>query len=271
MRRLMTIRWSCRRRRWRTRWPCVMAGPTTPTATSTTRKACRRRRFGRISGRSSRSRVGSAHPAGAAAEMLFNWFKSRCPVDPTTRQWIDQRWKWLTNEFGSDLMVGSPTILPTNEFFPDRYDERDDDSVRMLLNRVCEYMQVPVDLVDWKIFSDEGRPQTVNRDGHEIGGAAGLYQEGERFAISIERDQRADAMHLVGTAVHELAHARLLGENRISADAFDNELLTDLTVVFHGLGIFLANVPRHWQSDTAVWPGTDLYKPEYMTGAMYGY
>lgn len=78
-------------------------------------------------------------------------------------------------------------------------------------------------------------------------------------------------MALVGTMAHELAHARLLGENRIDPDAFDNELVTDLTVVFHGLGIFLANDPRHWQSHASVWPGTDVFKPEYMTTPMYGY
>ncbi|MEO0359296.1 MAG: proton-conducting transporter membrane subunit, partial [Pseudomonadota bacterium] len=31
-----------------------------------------------------------------------------------------------------------------------------------------------------------------------------------------------------------------------TGDEFDNELLTDLTVVFHGLGIFLGNGPRNW-------------------------
>jgi hypothetical protein len=62
-----------------------------------------------------------------------------------------------------------------------------------------------------------------------------------------------------------------MGENRVSGDAFDNELLTDLTVVFHGLGIFLANSPRYWESDATVWPNTSSLKPEYMTTPMYAY
>jgi len=81
----------------------------------------------------------------------------------------------------------------------------------------------------------------------------------------------ADPMSLVGTLAHELAHQRLLGEGRITSDVFDNELLTDLTVVFKGLGIFLANVPRHWDGNYTNWPGTDLRKPEYMTAPMFGY
>jgi hypothetical protein len=78
-------------------------------------------------------------------------------------------------------------------------------------------------------------------------------------------------MTLVGTVAHELAHARLLGEGRVDPREFDNELLTDLTVVFHGLGIFLANCPRHWRSHVTTWPGTDVPKPEYMTTPMYGH
>ena len=78
-------------------------------------------------------------------------------------------------------------------------------------------------------------------------------------------------MSLVGTLAHELAHQRLLGEDRIMSEVFDNELLTDLTVVFKGLGIFLANVPRSWDGDHSTWPGTALRKPEYMTGPMFGY
>jgi hypothetical protein len=63
----------------------------------------------------------------------------------------------------------------------------------------------------------------------------------------------------------------LLGEGRIMREAYDNELLTDLTVVFFGLGIFLANTPRNWESQYTKWPGTELLKPEYMTPPMFGY
>ena len=52
---------------------------------------------------------------------------------------------------------------------------------------------------------------------------------------------------------------------------YDNELLTDLMTVFKGLGIFLANSPRHWDGNYTLWPGTDQRRPEYMTGAMFGY
>ena len=157
-------------------------------------------------------------------------------------------------------MIDSPTVLPTAVFFPGPYDGSEA-AVRTLVDRVCEYMHVSPDLVDLAFYSEPNRAEFVNEDGFVIGGSAGLYEEGDRCRISLEENQFGRPMELVGTIAHELAHARLLGENRIPFDAIDNELLTDLTVVFHGLGIFLANVPRHWDSDATVWRGTDSYKP----------
>lgn len=99
-------------------------------------------------------------------------------------------------------------------------------------------------------------------------GAAGLY---EGAIIKIAEDQFGNPNDLVGTMAHELAHLRLLGEGRAMSEAFDNELLTDLTAVFFGFGIFLANCPRYYDSLNKLWPGTTLTKPEYMTGPMFGY
>src|SRR5262249_29761034 len=81
-------------------------------------------------------------------------------------------------------------------------------------------------------------------------------------------DRPAD---LIGVMAHELSHQRLLGEGRINADCFDNELLTDLTAVFHGFGVFLANNPRKSTGRLAHWPGTKLYMPEYLSEPMLGY
>jgi hypothetical protein len=100
---------------------------------------------------------------------------------------------------------------------------------------------------------------------------AGTFEDGSRFRIRIDRSQLHEPMTLAGTLAHELSHARLLGDNRIDPECFDHELTTDLNVVFHGMGIFLANVPRHWESDARYWPGTQLRAPTYMTGPMLAY
>ena len=111
----------------------------------------------------------------------------------------------------------------------------------------------------------------VDGNGRPVAGTAGAFLDGPRPHIWIERRQFESPMELVGTVAHELSHARLLGESRLDPEVFDNELLTDLNAVFHGMGVFLANVPRHWDSDTRRWPGTDQSAPVYMTAAMFGY
>lgn len=203
---------------------------------------------------------------------MFSFFrrKPRCPIDEVTRNWIESRWKWLTEEFGGEFMIDTPTVLPTDQWFPDPYD-RSEDAVRTLVERVSGFMHVPFSLVDLEFYSEDGRPRFVNDNGLEMGGTAGTYEERDRHHIRIEHNQALEPMHLVGTVAHELSHARLLGENRLDPDVYDNELLTDLNVVFHGLGVFLANVPRHWPADATTWPGTSQYKPEYMTTPMFGY
>ena len=197
--------------------------------------------------------------------------KPRAPIDERARLWIDQRLRWLGDEFGADRLIDSPIILPTPEYFPDPYDGSFA-SVETMFERVCGYMDVSPNIIDLRASSDSNRPEMVNESGHALATAAGTYGEGSsRFIIRLDRTQFDRPMELVGTMAHELAHVRTIGENRTNPDAFDNELLTDLTAVFFGFGIFLANAPRHWHSQLSYWPGTQLRKPEYMTLPMYGY
>ncbi|MDY3551983.1 hypothetical protein R5W24_001063 [Gemmata sp. JC717] len=201
---------------------------------------------------------------------MFDWlFGSGCPLDPAAKEWVENRLVWLRDEFGPDDLYSGAVVLPTPAFFPDPYDGSRR-AARVLFARVCDYMGVDPELLRLEFF----RPSPnalflVNDTGEALPtGAAGWYA-GDR--IRINEDELADPMSLVGTLAHELAHQRLLGEDRIGYEVFDNELLTDLTVVFKGMGIFLANVPRHWDGNYTYWPGTELRKPEYMTGPMFGY
>jgi hypothetical protein len=133
-------------------------------------------------------------------------------------------------------------------------------------------MGVSPSLVDLRFVEDSKRLWLVTESGKYLPHSAGPYEEGqERFIVRIAESGLDDPMGLVGTMAHELAHVRLLGESRIDGDVFDNELLTDLTVVFHGMGLFLANTPRVWESQLTFWPGTQLYKTEYMSPPMFGY
>jgi len=202
---------------------------------------------------------------------MFGWSRPTCPIDADAKAWIEQRLAWLANEFGIELFARREMILPLAMYFPDRYDATDR-CVRRLLDRVCDYMGVDPHAIDLEFFTDAKDLWLVNERGHYLGRPAGMYDaNSEQTTVYLETSQFHDPMLLVGTIAHELAHHRLLGENRIDPESYDHELLTDLTVVFHGLGIFLANLPRAWASDFTTWPGTESPRPEYMTQPMYGY
>jgi len=203
--------------------------------------------------------------------MFGRLFPPSCPCDPAAKAWVEERLQWLSEEFDDHAFNGRPLVLPTADFFPDPYDGSKR-AVRALLDQVCGYMDVVPALVSLKFVSDAGKIWLVNESGQYLPHAAGTYEEGERkFNIRIDKTELGEAMGLVGTMAHELAHVRLLGESRIMSEEYDNELLTDLTVVFFGLGIFLANTPRNWDSQYKKWPDTNLNKPEYMTPPMFGY
>ena len=121
--------------------------------------------------------------------------------------------------------------MPTPEFFPNAYDASKK-SVHKLLNRVCEYINVVPDLIEQKFVSNAGKIWLIKTHGHYI------------------------------PIAHELAYVRLLGERWIMLKVFDNELLTDLTVVHFSMGIFLANTTRNWPSGNSKWPDTKFRKEE---------
>jgi len=203
--------------------------------------------------------------------MLGGLFPPSCPCDPAAKEWVEDRLRWLNAEFDDHAFNGRRLVLPTPEFFPDAYDGSRP-AVRTLLSRVCGYIDVDPDSVTLKFVANARKIWLVNESGQYLPHVAGTYEEDEgKFIIRIDKSELIYPMNLVGTMAHELAHARLLGEGRIGSEAYDNELLTDLTTVFFGLGIFLANTPRNWESTYTRWPGTDLLKPEYMAPPMFGY
>jgi len=203
---------------------------------------------------------------------MLGWIRPTCPCDPAAKAWVEHRLNWLTNEFPSTVFSGRQIVLPTSDFFPDAYDGSRK-AVRAMLQRVCEYMGVAPELVHVEFIAPADRFWLVNKDGDVLPTApAGTFQSrARRFLIRISESEIDNPMALVGTLAHELSHARLLGEERIQDNVFDNELLTDLTTVAFGLGIFLANAPRSWKSGLSRWPNSNLRKPEYMTSTMFGY
>lgn len=199
-----------------------------------------------------------------------SWFPPSCPCDPAAKAWIEQRLEWLSARFENTPFAGGRLVLPTDEFFPDPYDGSRG-AAELLFGRVCDLMGVARSRVVLRFDRTRRDLHLIDDAGHALPGAAGTYSRGRREVVRLHVDELADFEPVIGTMAHELAHSRLLGAGLLTGDEFDHELLTDLTAVFLGFGVFLANSPRNWRSQYSLWPGTELNKPEYMTPPMYGY
>jgi hypothetical protein len=195
--------------------------------------------------------------------LFARFFRTPRPVDSAGKAWVEGRLRWMLDEFGPDPFLGRPPALPTTADFPEL---RGGATLQDLYARICERVGVDPARVPLAVVDGERRFELVDASGHETGSEAAHYawdEDGER--IRIQATQIGDPIQLIGTLAHELCHARLAGEGRVSGDDLDDELLTDLCADFHGFGLFLANAPRAWLGDCGTWPGTRLVRPAYMT------
>lgn len=203
---------------------------------------------------------------------MWRWFAPKCPVKLRDKVWVEQRTRWLIREFGRRPLLEFSTILPTPEFFPDPFSGVEDD-VPPMLRRVCQYMECDADRFRLTFF-DADKP-SYDEEGNPLWGATGFYvqQDGvKRPMIRVSTTILQDPLALVATLAHEVAHDRLLGEQRVSVEEPDHEPLTDLTTVFFGLGIF----PAVTAFRTAAWNyGNMQYwqwsKQGYLTDNVFGY
>ena len=204
---------------------------------------------------------------------MFGWFRPICPCDAEAKKWIEDSFQWLARQFGLHILLEKNIILPTAEFFPDPWDGSDK-AVRQLFDRLCSYMDIDRDDVKMKLIHDRAGLGLAALDPSR-GAAAATWSKGEEsYSKGIIRIERAAIGHrddLIGIIAHELSHQRLLGEGRYRCDKFDNELLTDLTAIYFGFGVFLANNRNKSTGELGRWPGTKLFRPEYLSEPMMGY
>jgi hypothetical protein len=181
------------------------------------------------------------------------WSKPKSPITPEDQEWTEGNLNWLLDEFKDPKVK---TITPSKEFFDYNFTGKQKDA-EFILEIVKKQMDIQSVNFELEYFSEHNE-----KDYQEYGisqseglndsykSAAGTYQETEsgKTIISIETKQLNNPVALIATISHELAHHKLLGENRIEEN---DEFLTDLTAIFFGFGIFLNNSKfnfNQWQS-----------------------
>jgi hypothetical protein len=194
---------------------------------------------------------------------------AKCPVSAKARAWTEDSLHWLKRQFGAKALNGD-VLLPQSIFPSGGYSGTEGD-LHAVMQRLCRRMSVPIEAVQIDLSDDADLPEPDPRlpITSRFNGAAGHYQRrGDTFFVAIRRRQLRDPVALTATMAHELAHVRLLGEQRIDPDRNDQEQLTDLATVFFGLGVFTANASFDFSQSQFGWQTSQL---GYLGEVLFGY
>ena len=202
--------------------------------------------------------------------------RPKLPVTEEERQWVDDGFRRLSQELGTNRLRNARVILPTDEFFPDTYDSSEA-GLRIIFRRVCGYMQVDPSSVDLEIIPDSSEVFEMLPAYNRLpDGPAGLHfganHAEELPLIAVRQKLLKDPLVLVATIAHELGHVILLGGGHLRRDEEDMEPMTDLVTVYLGLGIFTANSSRRFrqfQEDRRY--GWSMGRLGYLPEVVYGY
>lgn len=173
------------------------------------------------------------------------WNRTKLPITKEDKIWIEEDLNWLRAELAEEHFQEIRTVCPTKEFFDRDFDGTEKDA-EFILERCRELMKIgDVEIVldyfmDGTVFMDDGNilssPADINGSWQS---AAGTFETaGDKIVISIERGQLKNPISLIATISHELSNQILLGEGGIEEN---DELLTDLTSIVYGFGVFLGN------------------------------
>ncbi len=204
---------------------------------------------------------------------MFGFFKSSCPIDVETQEWVDERMDWLGSQFGWERLRNAAVVVPSREFFPDPYAPTEE-HLRDLLTLNCGYMDVDPSRVELKLYSDDSPVvETSTTLNQYRDSSAGFYHEQGGIAnVWINVNTLDDPAAVVATMAHELGHVHLLGDGRVAADADDHEPLTDLLTVFFGMGVMNANaVVRDRNYRVGNLEGWSIRRQGYLTMPVFGY
>jgi hypothetical protein len=192
----------------------------------------------------------------------------RSPVSAKEAQWVTTSLDWCLSQFEPEVIAG-PVIVPNTSFFPGVYAGADQD-VLQILTSLCQRVGVRRESVHLEFLPvDPGSDQLGFPVGAVTRSIAGHYQPRSDggFVVSISDDQLPDPLSVSAVLAHELAHVRLLGENRIHIDRPDLEELTDLATVALGAGVLTANASLQSHSSASGWSTKQIgYLDERMLG-----
>ena len=184
---------------------------------------------------------------------MFGFFKIKrpntCPIPEDNRIWLERSFLLLLDLFGKENTKQRKVLIPHHSDFPIKYNG-DEQTAFETLKIVAGQMEVAYNEIHLDFYDERVKEVSTGspfgqgiflKSAKDDNGAAGLYwgkAEDGKYNISLVRSKFKQPESMVATLAHEIAHIKLLGENRLDKN---DEKLTDLATIFFGLGIFNAN------------------------------
>ena len=178
-------------------------------------------------------------------------FGPRLPIDRDELEFQLATFKWLGLEFGP--LTDRPLVLPTPEFFP-----APDEGVTRI-QALFDHVRQGAGMADWPCELRAGREDRPSKVGlalllrHEGAPApCGTFQVAgpdgaQRVVITYNPSLAADTDAMIATVAHELGHYLMSTARTDPPGGWDlHELHTDLTAVWLGFGIFVANAAKNF-------------------------
>jgi len=193
-------------------------------------------------------------PIQGAPTAPVSW---RTRLDASLLEWEVMHWQWLLTNLQANVDLHHLRLVaPTPDDFPVTGTGAEE-KVQAVFRSVQQYFGVeqwPCRLEPFGVSRSSAYPgATPNTRQEIVPGVAGLFAvtPARQVVISYNRQQAADPMALVATLAHELSHYVLATIQTEPPGGWEvGEQLADLTAVFFGFGIFLANASfrfSQWQ------------------------
>ena len=205
---------------------------------------------------------------------MFSFFNSppkpKLLVTPDDKVWIESNFEWMMHQYGVKPLLRVPITTAQGPF--SRYHNRIAESLQYYMEEVCVYMDVDPDDVALHVYSagDQGELDGPVRINFEGGYTMGEYHHRNnltgKYDIHINQTITDKIQAVIATMAHEIGHVKLLGEYRTTANDEMHEYVTDLTAIYFGFGIVMANTvhTRETWTDNKGYSGWSIGKSGYL-------
>lgn len=189
--------------------------------------------------------------------MFWNWFSPKCPLDLSSKVWIESRYQTLASRMRGHPARTRQILDPCSPEY--RQLISGTGGLDAVAAWVVERLSVEPG-IDFKVVPDA----TLNK-------AVGTYQQGARVVRIAHRVLETPEI-LLGVVIHEALHDFLLRGKFLTGEEEDHERMTDLAAVLTGLAVPLANMTIHdksWHDGQLSW--WEIQRVGYLTSQEFGY